>query len=41
LSIKEGAGVEELKQEVMCMLGKVRVVLDVMTASDERSARAV
>ena len=41
LSIKEGAGVEELRQEVMRMLGEVRVVLDAMAASDERSARAV
>ena len=41
LSIKEGAGVEELRKEVMRMLGKVRVVLDAMAASDERSARAV
>ncbi len=28
LSIKEGAGMEELRQEVMRMLGKVRVVLN-------------
>ncbi|KAL3774323.1 hypothetical protein ACHAW5_009842 [Stephanodiscus triporus] len=41
LSIKEGQGVEELRQEVMRMLGEVRVVLDAMAASDERSARAV
>lgn len=41
LSIKEGVGVEELRQEVMRMLGEVRVVLDAMSALDERSARAV
>ena len=41
LSIKEGQGVEELRQEVMRMLGEVRVVLDAMAAVDERSARSV
>lgn len=41
LSIKEGLGVDELRQEVMRMLGEVRVVLDAMSALDERSARAV
>ena len=41
LSVKEGDGVEELRQEVMRMLGEVRVVLDAMAAMDERSARAV
>ncbi|KAL3807187.1 hypothetical protein ACHAXA_006680 [Cyclostephanos tholiformis] len=41
LSIKDGVGVEELRQEVMRMLGEVRVVLDAMAAIDERSARAV
>ncbi|KAL7535685.1 hypothetical protein ACHAXR_006665 [Thalassiosira sp. AJA248-18] len=41
LSIKEGQGVDELRQEVMRMLGEVRVVLDAMAAMDERSARAV
>ena len=41
LSIKEGRGVEELRQEVMRMLGQVRVVLDAMATMDERSARAV
>lgn len=40
LSIKEGRGVEELRQEVMRMLGEVRVVLDAMAAVDENSARA-
>jgi hypothetical protein len=37
LSIKEGRGVEELRQEVMWMLGEVRVVLDAMSVLDERS----
>eukprot|EP00578_Thalassiosira_sp_NH16_P008461 CAMPEP_0181117800 /NCGR_PEP_ID=MMETSP1071-20121207/22731_1 /TAXON_ID=35127 /ORGANISM="Thalassiosira sp., Strain NH16" /LENGTH=558 /DNA_ID=CAMNT_0023202243 /DNA_START=477 /DNA_END=2153 /DNA_ORIENTATION=+ len=41
LSVKEGQGVDELRQEVMRMLGEVRVVLDAMAAMDERSARAV
>lgn len=41
LSIMEGQGVDELRQEVMRMLGEVRVVLDAMAAMDERSARAV
>jgi len=41
LSVKEGWGVEDLRQEVMRMLGEVRVVLDAMAAMDERSARAV
>lgn len=41
LSIKEGQGVDDLRQEVMRMLGEVRVVLDAMAAMDERSARAV
>ncbi|KAL9180973.1 hypothetical protein ACHAXT_009778 [Thalassiosira profunda] len=40
LSIKEGQAVDELRQEVMRMLGEVRVVLDAMAAVDERSARA-
>jgi hypothetical protein len=31
---------EELSQEVMRMLGEVRVVLDAMAAVDERSARS-
>ena len=39
LSIKEGQGVEELRQEVMRMLGEVRVVLDAMAKVDDRSAR--
>jgi len=39
LSIQEGLGVEELKEEVMRMLGEVRVVLDAMAAVDERSVR--
>ncbi len=41
LSIKEGMGVDELRQEVMRMLGEVRVVLDAMAAIDERIARPV
>jgi len=41
LSIKEGMGVDELRQEVMRMLGEVRVVLDAMAAVDERIARPV
>lgn len=39
LSITENEGVEELRAEVMRMLGEVRVVLDAMAAVDERSAR--
>ena len=39
LSIKEGTGVDELRDEVMRMLGEVRVVLDAMAAVDARSAR--
>eukprot|EP00577_Skeletonema_sp_RCC1716_P006122 CAMPEP_0113396338 /NCGR_PEP_ID=MMETSP0013_2-20120614/13735_1 /TAXON_ID=2843 ORGANISM="Skeletonema costatum, Strain 1716" /NCGR_SAMPLE_ID=MMETSP0013_2 /ASSEMBLY_ACC=CAM_ASM_000158 /LENGTH=634 /DNA_ID=CAMNT_0000280731 /DNA_START=220 /DNA_END=2124 /DNA_ORIENTATION=- /assembly_acc=CAM_ASM_000158 len=39
LSIKEGQGVEELRQEVMRMLGEVRVVLDAMAKMDDRAAR--
>ncbi|KAL7519652.1 hypothetical protein ACHAWX_004411 [Stephanocyclus meneghinianus] len=39
LSIKEGQGVEELRQEVMRMLGEVRVVLDAMAAMNDRSSR--
>jgi hypothetical protein len=41
LSVKEGQGVDEVRQEVMRMLGEVRVVLDAMAAHDERSARTV
>lgn len=41
LSIKEGQGLEELRQEVMRMLGEVRVVLDAMAAVDARSARSI
>jgi hypothetical protein len=41
LSIKEGLDMEELRQEVMRVLGKVRVVLDTMSALDKRSARTV
>lgn len=39
LSIHEDIGVEELRTEVLRMLGEVRVVLDAMAAVDERSAR--
>lgn len=39
LSIKDGTGVDELRDEVMRMLGEVRVVLDAMAAVDARSAR--
>ncbi len=41
LSTKEGTGVEELRQEVMRVLGEVRVALDAMSTLDKRSARAV
>lgn len=34
LSIQEGTGVDELRDEVMRMLGEVRVVLDAMAARD-------
>lgn len=39
LSIHEGTGVEQLKEEVMRMLGEVRLVLDAMAAVDERCVR--
>mmetsp|Transcript_5636 Transcript_5636/g.13282 ORF Transcript_5636/g.13282 Transcript_5636/m.13282 type:complete len:480 (-) Transcript_5636:2202-3641(-) len=39
LSIHEGQGIDELRQEVLRMLGEVRVVLDAMAAVDDRSAR--
>jgi Predicted GTPase len=39
LSIKDGLGVDELRDEVMRMLGEVRVVLDAMAAVDARNAR--
>jgi len=41
LSILEGTGVEELRDEVLNMLGDVRIVLDAMAAVDRRSARPV
>ncbi len=41
LSKKEGLGMEELRQEVICVLGTVRVVLDTMSALDKRSACTV
>jgi nucleolar GTP-binding protein len=40
LSIQEGEGIDELRTEVLRMLGEVRVVLDAMSAVDERSARS-
>lgn len=39
LSIHDGQGIDELRTEVLRMLGEVRVVLDAMAAVDERSAR--
>jgi len=39
LSIKDGTGVDELRDEVMRVLGEVRVVLDAMATVDPRSAR--
>jgi hypothetical protein len=39
LSLHKGEGIEELRTEVLRMLGEVRVVLDAMSAVDERSAR--
>jgi ribosome-interacting GTPase 1 len=39
LSIHEDIGVNELRSEVLRMLGEVRIVLDAMAAVDERSAR--
>jgi nucleolar GTP-binding protein len=39
LSIHEGQGVDELRAEVLRMLGEVRVVLDAMSAVDDKSAR--
>ncbi len=41
LSVKEGTGMEELRQEVMRVLGKVQVVLDPMSALDKRSTHAL
>lgn len=41
LSIHDGIGVDELRQEVLRMLGEVRLVLDAMAAVDERTARPV
>ena len=40
LSIQEGQGIDELRADVLRMLGEVRVVLDAMAAVDERSARS-
>jgi nucleolar GTP-binding protein len=39
LSIQEGVGIDELRTEVLRMLGEVRVVLDAMAAVDKRDAR--
>jgi len=39
LSIQDDIGVDDLRDEVMRMLGEVRVVLDAMAAVDERNAR--
>lgn len=39
LSIQEGTGINELRAEVLRMLGDVRVVLDAMAIVDERAAR--
>eukprot|EP00558_Chaetoceros_sp_UNC1202_P008601 CAMPEP_0197244454 /NCGR_PEP_ID=MMETSP1429-20130617/9573_1 /TAXON_ID=49237 /ORGANISM="Chaetoceros sp., Strain UNC1202" /LENGTH=354 /DNA_ID=CAMNT_0042704817 /DNA_START=20 /DNA_END=1084 /DNA_ORIENTATION=+ len=39
LSIQDEVGVDELRDEVMRMLGEVRVVLDAMAAVDARNAR--
>jgi nucleolar GTP-binding protein len=41
LSIKDETGVDDLRDEVMRMLGEVRVVLDAMAAVDARSARPI
>lgn len=40
LSIHDGTGVDELRSQVLRMLGEVRVVLDAMAAVDQRSARS-
>ena len=39
LSIHDGTGVDELRKETLRMLSEVRVVLDAMSAIDERNAR--
>ncbi len=41
LSITEGMGMEELRQEVMRVLGEVWLILNTMSALDKRIARAV
>ena len=41
LSVKEGRGLDELRQEVMRILGEVREVLDAMAAVYKRSTCAV
>jgi nucleolar GTP-binding protein len=40
LSIQDGVGIDELRTEVLRMLGEVRVVLDAMAALDARSVRS-
>lgn len=40
LSIQEGIGMDELRKQVLKMLGEVRLVLDAMAAVDSRSERA-
>lgn len=37
LSIHEGTGVEELRSEVLRMLGEVRVVLDAMASVEDQT----
>ncbi|KAL3915078.1 MAG: hypothetical protein SGILL_005813, partial [Bacillariaceae sp.] len=39
LSIHDGVGIDELRTEVLRMLGEVRVVLDAMAAVDDQNAR--
>jgi ribosome-interacting GTPase 1 len=39
LSIRDGIGIDELRTEVLRMLGEVRVVLDAMAAVDDQNTR--
>jgi nucleolar GTP-binding protein len=39
LSIHDGIGIDELRTEVLRMLGEVRVVLDAMAAVDDQNTR--
>jgi len=39
LSIKDGIGLDQLKTEVLRMLGEVRIVLDAIAATDERTGK--